>query len=153
MDSGSSWWTIITSASIPVAGGAWVVIQWWFARSDKKSERYQSYEERQESALIKERESISAGNAAIIKDLRTDLDNCRRDLEVRDRDRSRGWDRARYWHQKAWDMRNEAAHARQIVESEARMAGREVHPWYGSLELPPFDAENIPLPSPSAPIP
>ena len=106
---------------------------------DKKQERELNFDQQRESEMSKERDRISRDMAGLMQNIHKDLDDCRAQLDRKNRDGFYAWDRARFWHQKAWDMRNEAAYARQIVDSGARIAGNPPPVWFTSLDLPPFD--------------
>jgi hypothetical protein len=140
----SPWASVIASILAPTGIGLWTIWIWWFNRKDKKEDRELTFEERRDSEIAKEREQVSKSYAALLTDLRADVDKYRNMVNERNGDRYRAWDKARAWHQRAWDMRNEAAYARQVAESLHRLRGHpEDQPpvWNISLRLPPFDED------------
>lgn len=136
---GSPWWTVAVSIVPSAAVGIWTVMQWLSNRHDRREERALSYEEKRDAEIERERHAIAESHATLLKDLRSDIERYRKLIDEKNTDRYHAWDRARYWHQKAWDMRNEAAYARQMVESMHRIAGEPPHNWHTPLDLPPFD--------------
>lgn len=143
----SPWWVLVTSTVPSAIVGVWTAYQWLVSRKDKKEESHNSYEEKRDASIDRERKMLAETNYSLLKEIRSDLTNCRIQLVEKDTDRHRAWDRARYWHQKAWDMRNEAAYARQIVESANRLSGNPPHNWNSSLDLPNFD-DHVRAPAP-----
>lgn len=133
------WWTVAASVIPPTAVSVWSFLQWWYNRKDKLEERELTSDEKRESELRQERSEVSKSYSALLHDLRNDVDKYRNMINSRNTETYRAWDRARYWHQKAWDMRNEAAYARQIVESARRLSGDPPPVWTMGLDLPPFD--------------
>jgi hypothetical protein len=129
------------SASAPVFVGIWTFIQWFTARGDKNKEREMNEDHRREEELEKERHEIIQSQTALLTQLRVDIDRYRKIIEEKNTERWYAWDRARFWHQLAWDMRNEAGYARQIVESYRRLSNEPQKPWEVSLNLPPFDGK------------
>lgn len=136
----SPWLLTIISASAPIFVGIWTFIQWFTSRKDKNRELELTQEEKREAELEKERHEILENYTLINAQLKADIDRYRKIIEEKNIERWYAWDRARYWHQIAWDMRNEAAYARQIVESACRLAGEPPKQWEASLNMPPFDA-------------
>lgn len=133
------WWTVAASVIPPTAVGVWSFLQWWYNRKDKIDERELTNEEKREAELRQERAEVSKSYSALLTDLRADVDKYRNMINNRNTETYRAWDRARFWHQKAWDMRNEAAQCRQIIESMRRVSGDQPPKWSISLDLPPFD--------------
>ena len=140
------WLAAIGSAAPPTAAAIWLFVQ----RADKKQESKESraltFEERRDNDLAKERERISNERDAAMADLRMEIDRCHAEIngyrtliKEKNVERFLAWDRARAWHQKAWDMRNEAAYARQLVDSMLRTSGQPPHAWSADLMLPLFD--------------
>lgn len=138
MDS-SPWILTLISASAPVFVGIWTFVQWFTNRKDKNREREYNEEHRREEEIDKDRHEIIQNQSALLAQLRLDIDRYRKIIEEKNVERWYAWDRARFWHQMAWDMRNEAAYARQITESARRLAGEPHRPWETSIDLPPFD--------------
>lgn len=140
------WFAAIGSAAPPTTAAIWLLIK----RADEKKENNQSrahsFEERRENDLSKERDRVSTERDAAMADLRMEIDRCHaeikgyRDLmKEKNIERFAAWDRARAWHQKCWDMRNEAAYARQLVDSMLRTSGQPPHQWQADLMIPLFD--------------
>lgn len=144
----SPWWSVAGSVIPPLAVALWTFIQWFYSRQDKQAEKEETFEQKRDAAIDRERQIITQNHMALIADLRADVERYRALLNEKNNDRYHAWDRARFWHQKAWEMRNEASQARQVAESAARTAGAERPTWYSNLELPPFDDDvKAPLPS------
>lgn len=135
----SPWFLISTSIIPSFAIGLWTVIQWMTNRKDKRKERENTEEQKREAEHERERHEISEAHSVLMRQLRDDVDRYRNIITEKNIERWYAWDRARFWHSKAWDMRNEAAQARQVAESIARLAGESLKPWDTLLELPPFD--------------
>ena len=129
----------LLSVLMPVFVGLWQAYQWWAGRKDKRTEREISAEERHEQNVLKERDAVTARYDMLMRDLRSELDRTRALLDTTDDDRHRGWDKARFWHRMAWEMRHSAAGARQTAESMARVHGVDPPRWSSNLVLPPFD--------------
>lgn len=143
-------WTMIAGSILPPLGVAiWTLIQWWSGRQDKRAERELNYDQRREAELERERKIIADSHEKTIRDLHQDLENYRKRLNEKNVERFKAWDRAHFWHGKAWEMRNEAAYARQVAESAARLAGKELPRWETAIWLPPFD-DDVKAPPPSA---
>jgi hypothetical protein len=140
----SPWILTGISATAPMFVGVWTFIQWYAGRKDKAIDRELSEEQRRENDLDRERHEIMESHSQLLAQLRTDVDRYRKIIEEKNIERWYAWDRARFWHQVAWDMRNEAAYARQIVESASRLAGDPPRIWERSLDMPPFDSKNQP---------
>src|SRR5690349_7958979 len=104
------WILTLLSASAPVFVGVWTFIQWFTARKDKLDEREINLEQKREEELDKERQEIIASQTQLLVQLRTDIERYRKIIEEKNTERWYAWDRARFWHQMAWDMRNEAAY-------------------------------------------
>lgn len=144
----SPWWSVAGSVIPPLAVAAWSIIQLFYNRKDKQLEREESFEQKRDAAIDREREIITRNHIALIADLRSDIERYRDLLNEKNNDRYRAWDRARFWHQLAWEMRNEASQARQVAESTCRLANMDRPMWYRALDLPPFDDDiKAPLPS------
>ncbi len=137
----------IVGPALTMAGSG---VAWYFLRKDKNQEtrenRALSFEERRENDLAKERERVTNERDAAMADLRMEIDRCHAEIngyrtliKEKNVERFLAWDRARAWHQKCWDMRNEAAYARQLVDSLLRTSGQPAHPWQNDLMMPLFD--------------
>lgn len=138
-DGNAPWWIVAGSAIPSIAVGCWTLIQWWGGREERQRDREIGASDKREQSLAREREMFSAQNLATLQQLREDFNRCRELLETTSGDRYRGWDLARKWHDRAWDMRHQAIHARQYAESLARLTNQPPPTWPGDVELPPFD--------------
>lgn len=138
--------TVIIPTALTSIGGIWAVVQHFQKRRDNKEEKELTLEQQREKEITDLRKQLAQEVFQSIQNKNADILACRQELrekdqELREKDQqiSRIFNIARFWHSKSWDMRSEAAYARQIVESAARISGGPLPTWYGSLELPPFD--------------
>lgn len=136
----SPWLLTMSSVIAPTAIAIWTLIQWMANRKDKAREREESEELKRENEMDRERKELIENRAMIFAQIKTELEFCKKDIESKNRELIAIWERARFWHQKAWDMRNEAAYARQIVESGRRLAGEPFKGWDVPLDMPAFDS-------------
>jgi uncharacterized protein (DUF3084 family) len=141
--------TVIIPTVLTSIGGIWAAVQHFQKRKDNKEEKELTFDQAREKEIIDLRKQLAQEVFQSIQNKNADIIACRAELDERDK-RLRDKDQeitkfsnlARFWHSKSWDMRSEAAYARQIVESAARISGGTMPVWYGSLELPPFDDPN-----------
>lgn len=130
-----------------VALALWQAYQWLSGQYDKRNADREAADDRQQAMLSGQRDKIAA-------DLRLDLNACRADLDATAKDRNRGWDLARRYHEMLYHFHlgwreavGEARSARQTAESIARRAATETGDlapvWANVLEsppaMPPFD--------------
>lgn len=139
--------TIAVLAGVPsTAFGLWQAVQWLLKRHDERDAREDETDDKRDAArserMRHERDELAALNASLLKELRSDVERYRLQVEEKSQDRARAWDLVYAWRERAWEMRHQALHARQISESAARVAGHPPPVWSGSLDLPPLNDEN-----------
>lgn len=131
------------AASIPV-------VQWWVQRADKSVDRTMTREQR----LMAETDARIAQASKIDADVMTRLQaelgrvtgrmaDLERERDKSETERDSAWDRARYWHRRAHDMRHIATMMTTMVTDEARASGREI-PATPDLSLPNFQVDPLP---------
>ncbi|MDT7951712.1 MAG: hypothetical protein RQ966_09425 [Acetobacteraceae bacterium] len=129
------WW-VVTAASAPsVAGGLWVFWRWWIERGDRLHETLANREQIVLRDLEAQRLSLSRDQAELFERLRNELARIQLRLLEVERDRDRGWDLARWWNQRAHELRHAGLNAQTIVVG---LCAREevAPPIWPDMELP-----------------
>lgn len=121
------WWVVAGAALPSLASGLWVVSRWWIERSDRNQIDVATREERLARQIEDRRVALSHEQAELFDQVRTELLRCQSRLLEVERARDRGWDLARYWNQRAYELRHAGLNAQAIA---AGFCNRE------KLELP-----------------
>lgn len=129
------WW-VVTAASIPsVASGLWVFWRWWIERGDRLHDSVANREQIALRDLEAQRVALSRDQAELFDRLKTELARIQfRLLEV-ERDRDRGWDLARWWNQRAHELRHAGVNAQTIVIGLCAREGIDPPIW-PDMEVP-----------------
>ncbi len=112
---GGPWWVVAAAALPSAASGIWVVWRWWVERGDRRSEGMLSREERLTREVEQQRAALSREQADLFDRMREELARCQGRLSAVERERERGWDLARFWHQRAHELRHAGLNAQTIV--------------------------------------
>jgi hypothetical protein len=121
------WWVVAGAALPSLASGLWVFSRWWLERADRNQVDAVIREERLAREVEERRVALSHEHTELFERVKTELLRCQSRLHQVERDRDRAWDLARYWNQRAHDLRHAALNAQAIV---AGFCARE------SLDLP-----------------
>lgn len=135
----ATWWPAAAAALPGIGTLAYTFYKTRMESKEKQDERRQTFEEKQEAAFQRERELTSAERERQFEILRKDVDYHRNLANQKNQEKFAAFELAHFWHGKCWDMRNEAAQARQIAESASRLANKDLPVWGKPLDLPPFD--------------
>ena len=112
---GGRWGVGAPGARPATASGVWVIWRWWVERGDRQAEGTTRREERLAREVEAQRLSLSRDQAELFERTRSELVRCQTRLVELERDRARGWDLARYWHQRAHELRHIGLNAQAIV--------------------------------------
>lgn len=133
--SSGPWW-VVTAASAPsIASGAWVFWRWWIERGDRLHETTATREQIVLRDLEAQRLALSRDQAELFDRLRNELARIQLRLLEVERDRDRGWDLARWWNQRAHELRHAGVNAQTIVVG---LCAREAvdPPLWPDMEVP-----------------
>lgn len=123
------WWVVSAAAAPSIASGLWAFWRWWFERSDKIHETLSNREQVVLRDLEAQRLALSRDQGELFDRLRTELARIQlRLLEVQ-RDRDRGWDLARWWNQRAHELRHSSLNAQTIVVGLCAREGIDPPVW------------------------
>lgn len=122
---GGPWWVVAAAAVPSTASGVWVIWRWWAERADRHSEGATSREERLAREVEAQRAALSREQAELFDRIRNELVRCHTRMREVEQDRDRGWDLARYWHQRSHELRHAGLNAQTIV---AGLCAREELP-------------------------
>ena len=121
----SPWWVVLAGAVPSMASGVWVVWRWTAERAERRERGMETREQRLAQELDAQRAALSREQAELFDRMRAELARCQvRNLEL-ERDRDRGWDLARWWHQRAHELRHAGLNAQTMV---AGLCAREELP-------------------------
>ena len=129
------WW-VVTAASAPsLASGLWVFWRWWIERGDRLHESVSNREQVVLRDLEAQRVALSRDQAELFDRLRTELARIQLRLLEVERDRDRGWDLARWWNQRAHELRHAGVNAQTIVIGLCAREGVDPPAW-PDMEVP-----------------
>jgi hypothetical protein len=129
------WW-VVTAASAPsVASGLWVFWRWWIERGDRLTETVANREQVVLRDLEAQRLALSRDQAELFDRLRNELARIQLRLLEVERDRDRGWDLARWWNQRAHELRHAGVNAQTIVIGFCAREGVDPPTW-PDMEVP-----------------
>lgn len=123
------WWVVTAAAAPSVASGLWVLWRWWIERGDKLHGDVATREQTVLRDLEAQRLALSRDQAELFDRLRTELERVQRRLLDVERDRDRGWDLARWWNQRAHDLRHAGLNAQAMVVGFCSREGVEPPTW------------------------
>ncbi len=123
------WWVILTAAAPSVASGAWVFWRWWLERGDKIQEGVLTREQAFLRDLEAQRLALSREQADLFERIRTELARTQIRLGELERDRDRGWDLARWWNQRAHELRHAGLNAQTMVAGFCAREGVDPPDW------------------------
>ncbi len=109
------WWVVAAAAAPSIASAVWVLWRWWVERGDKLHDNVASREQILLRDLETQRVALSREQADLFERLRNELERSHQRLLDIERDRDRGWDLARWWNQRAHELRHAAVNAQAIV--------------------------------------
>ena len=147
-DANSPWWAVVVAAGAPVAAGMFAYVKWVFERRDKQGETFLTRDERREREIEAQRATLTAFQTAIfdrqqaenlgLRQRVADLERVRDALES---DRDRGWQLARWWHDRAHELRHAGTNAQQMVIGlmVAHLPDMK-RPEWPDMHLPPFES-------------
>ena len=123
------WW-IVTAASAPsVASALWVLWRWWIERGDKLNDNVLTREQALFRDLEAQRITLSKEQGDLSERLRSEFERIQHRLNEMERERDRGWDLARWWNQRAHDLRHAGLNAQAMVVGFCSRDGVEVPTW------------------------
>ena len=123
------WWVVAAAAAPSVASGFWVFWRWRVERGDKIQEGTLTREQSLLRDLEAQRLALSRDQAELFERLRTELARLQTRLLEIERDRDRGWDLARWWNQRAHELRHAGLNAQTIVVGFCSREGVEEPTW------------------------
>lgn len=126
---GGPWWVVTAAAAPSVASGFWVFWRWWVERGDKIQDGALTREQSLLRDLETQRLALSRDQAELFERLRTELARMQMRLLEVERDRDRGWDLARWWNQRAHELRHAGLNAQTIVAGFCSREDVEVPAW------------------------
>ena len=129
------WW-VVTAASAPsVASGLWVFWRWWIDRGDRLHDTAANREQMVLRDLEAQRLALSRDQAELFDRLRNELARIQLRLLDVEHDRDRGWDLARWWNQRAHELRHAGVNAQTIVVGLCAREGVDPPTW-PDMEVP-----------------
>jgi len=146
---GSSLWVVLIAAVPSIAAGIWVFWKFWIERADRRAGKVADVTLTREERIMKEMDlraaTLSKENADLFDRAKAELLRAQTrcaDLE-RDRDRleqniERGWNLARYWFRKAYDLLHEMRDARQMFDAVASKGAATPREWR-EITFPAFE--------------
>ena len=131
----SPWWVVAAAAIPSFASAAWVAIRWWAERDDKTSDRTLTRHQDLLRELEAQRTALGREHADLFDRMRAELLRKEARVAELERDRDRGWELARWWNQRAHELRHAGVCAQTIVVG---LCSRE------ELEPPAFPDMSVP---------
>lgn len=131
----SPWWVVTAAAAPGTASGFWVFWRWWVERRDRLHEGALSREQVLLRDLEAQRAALCREQADLFDRLRTELARTHARLAEVEQSCDRGWDLARWWNQRAHDLRHAALNAQAMVAGFCSHEGVDV-PLWPDMELP-----------------
>lgn len=123
------WWVVSAASAPSVASGVWVFWRWWFERADRRHDTAATHEQVVLRDLEAQRIALSRDQAELFDRLRTELARIQHRLAEVERDRDRGWDLARWWNQRAHELRHAGLNAQTIVGGFCAREGVDSPNW------------------------
>ncbi len=125
----SPWWVVTAAAAPSVASAVWVLWRWWVERGDKLQDTVAGREQTLLRDLELQRVALSKEHADLFERLRNELGRVHQRLSEVERDRDRGWDLARWWNQRAHELRHAGLNAQTIVVGFCSREGIDAPSW------------------------
>lgn len=123
------WWIVVLSAMPSIGGGMWVAWRWMLERKDRRQDATLTREERAHRDLESQRAALSADQARMFDQMRTEIARLRPLLEAVEYDRDRGWELCRWWNRRAHELRHAGLNAQQMAQNLALTAGHMAPDW------------------------
>jgi len=111
------------------ASGVWVFWRWWVERRDRLQEGALSREQVLFRDLESQRAALSREQSELFDRLRTELARAQARLAEVEADRDRGWDLARWWNQRAHELRHDGLNAQAMVAGLCAREDVDVPAW------------------------
>ena len=141
----NGWWVVLAAAIPPLASGLWVFWRWWIDRRDSHAAAVRTREQGIIHELELQRVALSKEQAELFDRIRTELVRCQSRFDSIERDRDRGWDLARWWSNRAHELRHAGLNAQMVAQNLAASQGR-VAPGQGRPDQPPMSWPDMSLP-------
>ena len=107
---------MVAAAAIPsAASGLWVFWHWLVERGDRHHTEILTREQTLVRELELQRAALGREHADLFDRIRTELVRTHARLIELERDRDRGWDLARWWNQRAHELRHAGLNAQTMV--------------------------------------
>ena len=113
------WWVVLAAAVPSAASGAWVVWRWWTDRGDARAVQAATRDQALMRELETQRAALSREQADLFERMRAELQRCQARLAEVERDRDRGWDLARWWSNRAHELRHAGLNAQTVAQALA----------------------------------
>jgi hypothetical protein len=131
----SPWWVVSAAALPSAASGVWAFWRWWLERGDKKNETLLTREQTALRDLENQRIALAREQADLFERLRTELSRTQTRLAELEQDRDRAWDLARWWNQRAHELRHAGLNAQTMVAGFCAREGVDAPDW-PDMEVP-----------------
>lgn len=120
-----------------LASGLWVISRWWIDRADRNLVDAGRRDDRIAREIEEQRAALSQEQAELFERIRAELVRYQTRLKDVERDRDRGWDLARYWNQRAHELRHAGLNAQAMVTAICARENLQVPSWpdMGLLQL------------------
>lgn len=125
----SPWWVVAAAALPSTASGVWVFWRWWAERVDKLQDTTVTREQSWARELEAQRAALSRDQAELFDRLRTELARIQSRLAELEQDRDRAWDLARWWNQRAHELRHAGLNAQAMVTGFCSREGIDSPAW------------------------
>ena len=128
-DPGGPWWVVAAAGLPSAASAAWVCWRWYAERGERQSDRLLTREQAILRDLDLQRAALGREHSELLDRLRAELLRKETRCAELERDRDRGWDLARWWNQRAHELRHAGLNAQTIVVGLCAHEGVDVPRW------------------------
>ena len=128
-DPGGPWWVVVAAGLPSAASAAWVCWRWYAERGERQSDRLLTREQAILRNLDLQRAALGREHSELLDRLRAELLRKEARCAELERDRDRGWDLARWWNQRAHELRHAGLNAQTIVVGLCAREGVDVPRW------------------------